>query len=89
MTEVLHSSRPGDPLFWPAVGQCGRVLRLFIPLFMWARFSFGYLIGFNFYCMIAAYMWLNYFTGGYDNARGQMVACRVPAVAARTAAVSG
>jgi len=30
-----------------------------------ARFSFGYIIGFNFYCLIASFLWLSYFTEGY------------------------
>lgn len=67
LTAVLHNSAPGNPLFWQAAASVA-ALALFIPLFIWARFSFGYLIGFNFYCMIAAYMWLNHFiVGGYDH----------------------
>jgi hypothetical protein len=71
LTEVLHNSVPGAPMFWQAVASVS-ALALFIPLFMWARFSFGYLIGFNFYCMIAAYVWLSHFIdGGYDHAQAR------------------
>jgi hypothetical protein len=66
LTAVLHSSTPKDPMFWPAVGLM-LVAALFIPLFLRARFSFGYLIGFNFYCLIASFLWLSYFTEGYFN----------------------
>jgi hypothetical protein len=38
------------------------------PLFMLARFSFGYLVGFYFYTMILGYLWLNCFTDlNYDH----------------------
>jgi len=71
LTEVLHTSMPGNPLFWQAVASVA-ALGLFIPLFMWARFSFGYLVGFNFYCMIAGYIWLSYFiVGDYDHAQAR------------------
>src|SRR5450756_165579 len=35
---------------------------LIVPLFVFARFSFGYLAGFYFYTMIAGYLWLNNFS---------------------------
>ena len=71
MTAVLHSSVPRNPSFWPAVVGT-LALALLIPLFMWARFSFGYIVGFNFYCMIAGYVWLSYFvTGAYDHAQAR------------------
>src|ERR1700712_646048 len=36
--------------------------------FCFARFSFGYLVGFYFYTMIAGYLWLNCFTDlNYDH----------------------
>ena len=47
LTTVLHSSTPSDPNFGRAVGLVAAAA-LFIPLFVGARFSFGYLIGFNF-----------------------------------------
>ncbi len=72
LTEVLHNSVPGAPPFWPAVASM-LALTVFIPLFMSARFSFGYIVGFNFYCMIASYMWLNYFIlGHYDHVQARL-----------------
>jgi hypothetical protein len=71
LTEVLHNSVLGHPMFWPAVASM-LALALFVPLFIWARFSFGYIIGFNFYSMIASYIWLNHFVaGGYDHAQAR------------------
>jgi hypothetical protein len=35
---------------------------LIVPLFVFARFSFGYLTGFYFYTMIVGYLWLNNFS---------------------------
>ena len=58
LTAVLHGSTPKDPMFLPAVGFM-LMAALFIPLFLRARFSFGYLIGFNFYCLIASFLWLS------------------------------
>jgi hypothetical protein len=66
LTAVLHSSTPSDPKFGPAVGLVAAAA-LFIPLFVRARFSFGYLIGFSFYCLIVSFLWLSYFTEGYFN----------------------
>src|ERR1700742_3830468 len=66
LTAVLHSSTPRDPKFGPAVGLVAAAT-IFIPLFVRARFSFGYLIGFNFYCLIVSFLWLSYFTEGYYN----------------------
>jgi hypothetical protein len=41
---------------------------LISPLFVLARFSFGYLVGFYFYTMIVGYLWLNCFTDlNYDH----------------------
>ena len=71
LTEVLHNSVPGHPLFWQAAASV-LALALLIPLFMRARFSFGYIVGFNFYCMIAGFMWLSHFVGGgYDHAQAR------------------
>ena len=66
LTAVLHSSTPSDSQFWPAVGLAVAAA-IFIALFMRARFSFGYIIGFNFYCLIASFLWLSFFTEGYYN----------------------
>ncbi len=38
------------------------VFGLASPLFVFARFSFGYFVGFYFYTMILGYLWLNYFS---------------------------
>ena len=74
LTAVLHSSTPGDPEFWPAVSLMFAAT-LFIPLFMRARFSFGYLIGFSFYCLIASFLWLSFFTEGtYDRTEARLSA---------------
>ena len=41
---------------------------LVAPLFVVARFSFGYLVGLNFFTMILGYLWLNCFTDlAYDH----------------------
>src|SRR5262249_19605617 len=67
MTAVLRSSVPGHLQLWPALATTF-ALALFIPLFMWARFGFGYVVAFSFYCMIASYVWLSYFVAGsYDH----------------------
>jgi hypothetical protein len=43
-------------------------LALISPLFVYARFSFGYFVGFYFYTMILGYLWLNCFSQfGYDH----------------------
>src|ERR1700759_2197340 len=61
LTAVLHSSTPRDPKFGPAVGLVAAAT-IFIPLFMRARFSFGYLIGFNFFCLIVSFLGPSYFS---------------------------
>src|SRR5882724_6824513 len=35
---------------------------LISPLFAYARFSFGYFVGFYFYTMVLGYLWLNCFS---------------------------
>ena len=61
MTVVLHSSTPAHPEFWHAVAVA-IVLCAFIPLFVKARFSFGYFAGISFYSMIIGFFWASYFT---------------------------
>jgi hypothetical protein len=61
MTVVLHSSTPGHLEFWHAVAVT-IVLCAFIPLFVRARFSFGYFAGISFYSMIIGFFWASYFT---------------------------
>jgi len=47
----------------------------FVPLFLRARFSFGYLVGFSFYGMITGFVWLTYFSGlEYDHVRARLSA---------------
>lgn len=47
----------------------------FIPLFVFARFSFGYLAGFGFYTMIAGFIWISYFSQlHYDHAQARLSA---------------
>ena len=44
----------------------------FVPLFLWARFSFGYFVGFSFYGMITGFVWITYFSGlRYDYAQAR------------------
>src|SRR6201990_11033 len=67
LTEVLHNSVPGHPNFWVALAIT-LSLAVFFLLFVRTPFSFGYFIGFNFYCLITGYMWLSYFvSGSYDH----------------------
>jgi hypothetical protein len=61
LSSVLHNATPRHPHFWDAV-PASIVLIGFIPLFVRARFSFGYVAGVSFYGMIAGYFWLSYFT---------------------------
>src|SRR5262249_33639962 len=47
----------------------------FIPLFVLARFGFGFLAGFSFYAMIAGFVWISYFSEfGYDHAQARLLA---------------
>ncbi|KRR23829.1 hypothetical protein CQ14_22595 [Bradyrhizobium lablabi] len=47
----------------------------FVPLFLRARFSFGYLVGFSFYGMMAGFIWITYFSGlSYDHAQARISA---------------
>ena len=47
----------------------------FVPLFLRARFSFGYLVGFSFYGMITGFIWITYFSGlNYDYALARVSA---------------
>jgi hypothetical protein len=67
LTEVLHNSVPGHRNFWVATAIT-LSLAIFILLFVRAPFSFGYIIGFDFYCLITGYIWLSYFVAGsYDH----------------------
>jgi hypothetical protein len=49
----------------------------FIPLFLSARFSFGYLVGVSFYGIIAGFVWISYFSDlayNHDQARLSAIA---------------
>jgi peptidoglycan/LPS O-acetylase OafA/YrhL len=47
----------------------------FIPLFLLARFSFGYLVGVSFYGVIAGFVWITYFSGlAYDHGLARLSA---------------
>jgi hypothetical protein len=71
MTRVLHNSVPGYPNFWSAVGAT-LLLAVLIPLFVLARFSFGYIVGVTFFSLIAGFIWLTYFVGpAYDDVRAR------------------
>ena len=46
-----------------------------IPLFLLARFSFGYLVGAGFYGVIAGFVWITYFSGlAYDHHQARLSA---------------
>jgi hypothetical protein len=65
---ALDSSTPGHPDFWHAVATT-IVVWAFIPWFIAARFSFGYIAGVSFYCVIIGFFWASYFTvQEYDHA---------------------
>jgi hypothetical protein len=67
MITVLRSSTPGHPNFWQAVTQTS-LLCAFIPLFVKARFGFGYVVGIAFYTMIVGFFWASFFTvEAYDH----------------------
>ncbi len=47
----------------------------FIPLLLLARFSFGYLVGFSFYGVIAGFVWITYFSHlAYDHDQARLSA---------------
>src|SRR5664279_1205409 len=46
-----------------------------IPLFVLARFSFGYLVGLSLYGMVAGFIWISYFSDlSYDHAQARLSA---------------
>jgi hypothetical protein len=57
-----------DPVRLPAAVAAVAAFALVSIAFCFARFSFGYLVGFYFYTMISGYLWLNCFTDlNYDH----------------------
>lgn len=61
LAAALHNTTPGNPAFWQAVPP-SLVLLGFIPLFVRARFSFGYVAGIGFYSMMIGFFFFTYFT---------------------------
>src|SRR5689334_4264568 len=64
------------PTFHGIAGTC--LMVGFIPLFLRARFSFGYLIGFGFYGVVAGFVWITHYSGlNYDHVRARYsaIAC--------------
>jgi hypothetical protein len=51
-----------DPSRWYVAAAAVAAFALVAPLFAFAKFSFGYFVGFNFYTMVLGYLWLNCFT---------------------------
>jgi hypothetical protein len=57
-----------QPAALPGAAAVIAAFALVSVLFVFAEFSFGYLIGFYFYTMVAGYLWLNWFSEfGYDH----------------------
>jgi hypothetical protein len=57
-----------DPSRWYVAAAAVAAFALVAPLFAFAKFSFGYFVGFNFYTMVLGYLWLNCFTDlNYDH----------------------
>jgi hypothetical protein len=51
------------------------VLAAFVPLFLSARFSLGYLVGVSFYGVIAGFIWMTHVTGlNYDHGQARLSA---------------
>jgi hypothetical protein len=47
----------------------------FIPLFLVARFSFGFIVGVSFYCVLTGFVWITYFsTLRYDHDQARLSA---------------
>ena len=64
LTAAVHNTHPGNPKFWHAFPP-GLVLLGFIPLFLRAPFSFGYVVGLAFYCVMIGFFVLTYFTDNH------------------------
>ena len=57
-----------EPARLPYAVAAVLVFATIVPLFVFARFTFGYFVGFYFYTMILGYLWLNCFSPfGYDH----------------------
>jgi hypothetical protein len=51
-----------DPSRWHVAAAAVAAFALVGSMFAFAKFSFGYLVGFNLYTMVLGYLWLNCFT---------------------------
>jgi hypothetical protein len=69
---VLYYVQPAGHLdLWSGIGATV-LLAAFIPLFAFADFSFGYVVGVAFYSMIAGFIWITYVSPlEYDHARAR------------------
>src|SRR4051794_16873028 len=66
LNAARHDMLPGNPKFWLAVLPSVALLG-FVPLFVRAPFSFGYVVGISFYSVIIGFFFVTYFTDNrYD-----------------------
>jgi uncharacterized membrane protein YidH (DUF202 family) len=64
-----------DPSRWYVAVASVAVFAIVALLFVRARFSFGYFVGFYFFTMVLGYLWLNCFSGrNYDHLTGALSA---------------
>lgn len=57
-----------DPARLPYAAGAVAAFATIVPLFVFARFTIGYFVGFYFYTMVLGYLWLNCFSQfGYDH----------------------
>jgi hypothetical protein len=64
-----------DPSRWYVAVAAVAVFSVVALLFVRARFSFGYVVGFYFFTMVLGYLWLNCFSGrDYDHGIGALSA---------------
>jgi hypothetical protein len=64
-----------DPTRWYVAVAAVAVFAVVALLFIRARFSFGYFVGFYFFTMVSGYLWLNSFSGrNYDHRIGALSA---------------
>lgn len=64
--------------------KAGAAVALFMPvllLFTFARFSFGYFVGFYFFSMIAGYLWISFFSNYAYNHRTALLSAAISGVA--------
>src|SRR5690242_16540145 len=61
LNTARHDPLLDNPRVWQALTPSLALLG-FIPLFVRARFSFGYVVGVAFYCVMIGFFFLTYFT---------------------------